>query len=128
MYTKYFLSVVTLLSLATTVHAADPTIQNFISNTTTFLGRTIIPALLALAFLFLAFNVMRYFILEADNEDGREKARSLAIYGTLTFVIIVIFWGIINFLAGSLGADRCSQPMTDYERARFIGPLLPECP
>lgn len=120
MYTKYFLSVVTFFSLTASAHAADPTIQNFIINTNSFLGRTIIPALLALAFLFLAFNVMRYFILEAGNEDGRAKARSLAIYGTITFVIIVIFWGTINFFANSFGANKATQPCPDYLRDRGV--------
>lgn len=117
-----------VLLLASPTEAATTSVQNLIRNTNSFLGNTLLPAMMAIAFLFLVFNVGRYFVLESDNEEGRAKAKSLAIYGTLTFIVIVIFWGLINLFADTVGLADCYQPMTDYEKLNFIGPHLPDCP
>jgi hypothetical protein len=39
------------------------------------------------------------------DEEKKLKARSLMINGTIGFVVIIIFFGIINLLAGSTGLE-----------------------
>ncbi len=100
-------------------------LQASLTNVVNFLDKVIIPFLLAIGFLFFVINVIRYFVIEGHDEDGREKAKALAIYSVSAFVLIVIFWGLVNLFADSTNLNGCNQPMFDYQEYNFIGPPLP---
>ena len=101
-----------LLLLPIITHAQ--TLHALFKNITTFLSTVVIPFLLAMAFLFFAFNAFRFFILNGSNEQGREKAKALAIYGIAAFVLIIVFWGVVNLLSKSIGYEGKAQPKSDY--------------
>ncbi|OGG66070.1 hypothetical protein A3I99_02170 [Candidatus Kaiserbacteria bacterium RIFCSPLOWO2_02_FULL_45_11b] len=87
--------------------------QGMFSNIVRFIDSTLIPFLFGIAFLFFVVNVFRYFILGGGNPDAQESAKSLATYGVAAFVFLIIFWGIVNMLIGSLGIN--SEPIrSDY--------------
>jgi len=94
--------------------ASAQTLQVFLPSLIFFLSDIVIPFLLGIAFLFFIINVIRFFVAGGSNEEGREKAKSLAIYGIAAFVFIIIFWGIINMLSYSIGLDGYVQPIPDY--------------
>ena len=103
-------------------------LQNFIVDLVNFANGVFIPFLLGIAFLIFVFNVFRFFILGGTNEDSKQKAKSLAIYGVLAFVFIMIFWGIVNMLAGSLGLDTELIPCPDYGSVYVVsGPSGTDC-
>lgn len=105
-----FTSLILLFPLVTNAQG----IQSFLTNLTEFLGEFVVLFLMAMAFLFFTINVIRYFVLGSKNEDDREKAKALAIYSVLAFVLIVTFWGIINMLAESTGLEGETAPVSDY--------------
>lgn len=86
-------------------------LQEFLAAALQFLNSTIIPLLLAVAFVIFLFNVARYFIIQ---EDKREEARSIALWGILAFVVIASIWGITNLLVAGLDLDRQTAPCPDY--------------
>jgi succinate dehydrogenase/fumarate reductase cytochrome b subunit len=110
---KTFLASLFIFILPLVTNAANG-IQTFLLNFMVFLNDTIVPFLMGIALLFFIVNVVRYFIIGSTNEDGREKAKALAVYGVSAFVSIVIFWGIINMFASSIGLDGYTQPKPDY--------------
>jgi len=101
-----------LLCFPFIMHAQS--LQSMIPNVLTFLSSVVVPFLIGIAFLFFVANVIRYFVIESTAEDGRKKAKALAIYGVAAFVIIVIFWGVVNMLVSSTGLDGVTQPKQDY--------------
>ncbi len=103
-----------LFALPFFVSAQGLSAQGFIASFLAFSNKILIPFLLGAAFLFFIFNVIRFFVVGGGNEDDRTNARSLATYGVLAFVIIVVFWGIVNLLAGSLGFAGKNVPTPDY--------------
>lgn len=103
-----------LIALPVLATAQEISAQGFIAKFLVFSNSTLIPFLLGVAFLFFLINVIRFFVIGGDVEDERTKAKSLAIYGVLAFVIIVVFWGIINLLSGSLGFAGTDAPTPDY--------------
>lgn len=106
-----------LISFAQTVD-----IQSFFIEFMLFTEDILIPFLFAVAFLFFIYNVVKYFVFEGNNENGREKAKSLAIYSVSAFVVIIIFWGVINLLVSSLGLQYANNPndlVPDYIK---VGP------
>lgn len=94
--------------------AQEISAQGLIAKFLVFSNTILIPFLLGLAFLFFIINVIRFFVVGGGIEDERTKAKSLAIYGVLAFVIIVVFWGIVNLLSGSLGFAGANTPTPDY--------------
>ncbi|MEY3784012.1 MAG: hypothetical protein RLZZ230_334 [Candidatus Parcubacteria bacterium] len=117
------------LLLITPIIASAQSLQTMIPAWVKFLNDVIIPFLLAIAFLFFVINVVRFFVIGGSNEEGQEKAKGLAIYSVSAFVIIVVFWGIINMLVSSFGLGGCSQPIFDYKEAQpgYAGPPAPDC-
>lgn len=103
-----------LLALPFLASAQGLSAQGFIASFLIFANTVLIPFLLGIAFLFFIFNVIRFFVAGGGNEDDRTKAKDLAIYGVLAFVIMVVFWGIVNLLAGSLGFAGKNVPTPDY--------------
>ena len=111
----------TLLPLLTIAQApaASPAtggngLQNFFKNLLTFIDTKLIPFLIGLAFLFFVINAIRYFVFEGAEEEGREKAKNLALYSVLAFFTMVVFWGIVNLLASSTGLQGKAAPVPDY--------------
>jgi hypothetical protein len=107
----------TYVLLLTTPHlllAQTTSLQNLLSNSIIFMDETVIPFLFGLAFLFFIVNVVRYFIIEGSSEDGREKAKNLAIYSAAAFTFLIIFWGVVNLVASSIGLEDKKQPCPDY--------------
>lgn len=89
-------------------------IQTILGDVLTFLGNKVVPTLMALAALLFFWNAFRYFILGGHNEEAQGKARSLAIWGILTFVITVGIWGIVNILITALGVAGTTPIQPDY--------------
>lgn len=101
----------TLIFLPVATHAMS--LQETVGNFTVFLINVIVPFLLGLGFLFFAINVIRYFVAGSANDDGREKAKNLAVYSVLGFVVILVFWGVVNMLSQSIGLTG-NTPTSDY--------------
>lgn len=104
-----------------------PSFQNLFTNLLLFINSTLVPFLLGIGFLFIAINVVRYFIIGGSSEEGREKAKSLAIYGVGAFVFLLVFWGIVNMIANSIGLSGCRPVQSDYVQLDATGPAAPNC-
>ena len=70
-----------------------------------FSNTVLIPFILGIGFLVFVWGMFQYFIAGGANEESKEKGKSLMIYAILGFLLIIVFWGIINLLAQSTGLD-----------------------
>jgi fumarate reductase subunit D len=89
-------------------------LQTDIKNLLTFSNTILLPFILGIAFLFVVINAIRFFVIGGATEDGHDKAKNLAIYGVSAFVVIVIFWGLVNLISSSLGYAGEKAPTLDY--------------
>ncbi len=112
MKSNYLFLVAALAFLPATTFAQG--IQGYIGSIITFINTVLIPFLIGVAFLFFAFNAIRFFVLEGANEDGREKAKALTLYSIIAIVLIVSFWGIMSVLANGTGLSGQGAPTPDY--------------
>jgi predicted PurR-regulated permease PerM len=114
-YTEGMQKIALFLAFIATPHLSyAASLQSWLRSLLVFLDTIFLPFLLAIAFLFFVFNVFRFFIWNGDSEEGREKAKGLALYGVLAFVIIVVFWGIVNLISRSVGLCGQDAPTADY--------------
>lgn len=94
-------------------------LQTFFINIALFLNETVMPFLIALGGLFFIWNAARYFIIGGANPDDQEKARTLAMWGILAFVLVFSVWGIVRLMVNSLGLGELEQPIVpDYMQQR----------
>jgi hypothetical protein len=104
-----YLALSSLLALPGLAGAADfggdGDLENFLQSILDFTNDVIIPFILGIAFLLFVWGMFQYFIAGGANEEAKEKGKSLLIYAILGFVVIIVFWGIVNLLAGSTGLD-----------------------
>lgn len=93
-------------------------LQAIFTAIVSFINDSLLPFIIAISFFFFLWNAVRYFIIGGANPDDQEKARSLAIWGILAFVVISSIWGIVNIFADSFGIDDSSVPTPDYMEYR----------
>jgi cation transporter-like permease len=74
-------------------------------NILTFSNNVLIPFILGIGFLVFVWGMFRYFIAGGANDEAKESGKSLMVYATLGFVLIIVFWGIINLVATSTGLE-----------------------
>jgi len=96
-------------------------IQTILSALVGFIGTTLVYFLMGIAFVVFLWNIARYFIMGGANEEARTRAKSLAIWGILAFVIIASIWGIVNFIRSNLGIDDYAPTQPDYMQERRYG-------
>ncbi len=99
-------------------------IQTILSALVGFIGTTLVYFLMGIAFFIFIWNMFRYFIMEGASDEGRQKAKSLAIWGILGFVVIASLWGIVNFVRDNLNIDGTTPITPDYMQER--SPAEPE--
>jgi hypothetical protein len=104
-------------------------LEQYVIALITFVNTIVIPFLLGIAFLVFVINIFRFFIVGGANTDSQEKARSLATYGILAFVLIMVFWGVVNILSSSLGLASQTASKSDYVETNDGGTNAPPyCP
>ena len=109
---KIIIISLSLLTLPFFAHAQG--LMNFFRGLSDFVNGTVIPFIIGIAFLIFIINVIRYFVAGAGNEQSRDKAKLIATYSIAAFVLITIFWGIINMLVQSIGLGGEQQVESDY--------------
>ena len=77
-----------------------------LKNILRFTNDVLIPFIIGIGFLVFVWGMFRYFIFGGADEDAKKEGKSLMIYATLGFVLIIVFWGIINLLTSSTGLEN----------------------
>lgn len=89
-------------------------LQTFIDNFLGFLNSSIIPFILAVAFIVFLWNIVRYFVFSGSDEKEHENARSVALWGIAAFVIILSLWGIVNLFVYGFDLAHVNSITPDY--------------
>lgn len=77
--------------------------QDLLENILIFSNDVLIPFILGIGFLVFVWGMFKFFIFGGANDESKEQGKSLIIYATLGFVLIIVFWGIVNLLSESTG-------------------------
>jgi hypothetical protein len=103
----------------------DPTggvLGTFLGNILKFANDVLIPFIFGIGFLIFVFGMFQFFIAGGANDEKKEKGKSLMIWATLGFVIILVFWGIVNIVAGGTGLSGQGIDRTLYPQATLVNP------
>ncbi|MEK7194350.1 MAG: pilin [Patescibacteria group bacterium] len=67
-----------------------------------------LPIVVGLALLAFFWGLMK-FIFAAGNEESKAEGKSIMIYGIIALFVMVAVWGLVGFIAGSLGVQTGGQ-------------------
>ncbi len=102
--TAFVLPMMASAQIAQTGNAGQ--FQTLLTNILTFTNSVLIPFIIGIGFLVFVWGMFKYFIAGGANDEAKEQGKSLMIYATLGFVLIIVFWGIVNLLTQSTGLDK----------------------
>ena len=77
---------------------------------TCFISNSIIPILVTVALVFLVWGVVKFFIINADEEAKRTQGKQFMIWGIVALAVIVSIWGIVNILGSTFGLETGVLP------------------
>jgi uncharacterized membrane protein YidH (DUF202 family) len=77
--------------------------ETLLKNILDFTNTVLIPFIIGIGFLVFVWGMFKYFIVGGANDDAKEQGKSLMIYATLGFLLIIVFWGVVNLLTDSTG-------------------------
>lgn len=100
------LFLVPFLSFAQGLAGGDDTggeVGGYIDSIIAFINTVLFPLALAVAFIFLVWGIVKYFVIGGDSDDGKSKGKQLIIYALVGFVVIFSFYGIIKLIQNGLG-------------------------
>ena len=122
-----FLTLIALVTLLPNSVSAQ-SFQTLIPGITGFIDRTLIPFLFGIAFLIFVYSAIKYFVIESNNEKGREKAKNLALYSIFAFVFLIIFFGAVKMLTLFTGLENEKQVCPDYLKEKGACTSKPPIP
>jgi uncharacterized membrane protein YidH (DUF202 family) len=80
--------------------------EKLLKNILGFTNTVLIPFIIGIGFLVFVWGMFKYFIAGGADEGKRDEGKQLMIYATLGFVLIIVFWGIVNLLTSSTGLQN----------------------
>lgn len=101
-----FLLPVAFVSAQAQFNPSGGAFGTLLGNILQFTNNVLIPFILGIGFLVFVWGMFQFFIVGGANDEAKAKGKSLMIYATLGFVLILIFWGIIQLLATSTGFNN----------------------
>jgi hypothetical protein len=93
------------------------TIVNLINN-------VIVPILLAVAFGFFVWGIIKAFFIDKNDSSKRNEDISYMIWGVVAFAVILSIWGLVNLAAGVVG-DVTGDDNTSIELPTIPSTLQP---
>jgi uncharacterized membrane protein YidH (DUF202 family) len=92
--------------------------ETLLENILDFTNEVLIPFIIGIGFLVFVWGMFKYFIAGGADEGKRDEGKNLMIYATLGFVLIVIFWGVVNLVASSTGLE--SENLEDIPQVQPV--------
>lgn len=109
-----------IVSVPVLVSAQAITDVNSLTQKLTNLGNMFIQILIAFAVIWIIYNVVRFLIVGADNEEKRTAARQSILWGVVGLFVILSIWGLVRILTNTFRTDNTTPrgqfPTVDYPR------------
>ena len=90
---------------------------NSLSNRLIGLGNMFTYLLIALAVIFIIWNIVMYFIKGSSDETARSKAGQSILWGIVGLFVILSIWGLVNILMNTF---RTTAPTNSIPQVQNV--------
>jgi hypothetical protein len=90
---------------ATCSLAGNPKIQDLLCYVTGIINNSIIPLLFALALVMFVWGVIKFFIINSDEEAKRAEGKQFMIWGIVALAVMLSVWGLVGILKTTFGIN-----------------------
>lgn len=108
------------IALGATVQEGEEIRDTIIS----LINDVIVPILLAVAFGFFVWGIIKAFFIDKNDSSKRGEDISYMIWGVVAFAVILSIWGLVNLAAGVVG-DVTGDDRTDVKLPTIPSTLAP---
>ncbi|MEZ4195293.1 MAG: hypothetical protein R3B53_02775 [Candidatus Paceibacterota bacterium] len=81
---------------------STPTTYTELVNSLLNLINLLVPVIIGVVFVVLAFKIFDAWVVHADDEKKQEEGRQYAITGVIVMVVVVVIWGIVALIKNSI--------------------------
>jgi hypothetical protein len=85
--------------------SGTPPFQYFVEYVNCTISDSIIPFLFAVALAVFVWGVVKFFIINADEEAKRTQGKQFMIWGIIAIVVMLSVWGLVGILGNTLGIN-----------------------
>ncbi len=80
-------------------------VSDYLDYFTCVIGGSVIPFIFALAVVMFIWGVVKYFILNADEEKKRAEGKQFMIWGIVALAVMLSVWGLVGILKTTFGIN-----------------------
>lgn len=88
----------------------NPTLKDLLCYITKIINDAVIPLLFALATVTFVWGVIKFFIINADEEGKREQGRQFMIWGIIALAVMLSVWGLVGILGSTFNINDSALP------------------
>lgn len=86
------------------------TLQNVLCYVTGIINNSIIPLIFAVAIAMFVWGVVKFFIINSDEEAKREQGKQYMIWGIIALAVMLSVWGLVGILETTFGIKTSILP------------------
>jgi len=83
--------------------------SDYLDYFTCIIGSSVIPFIFALAVVMFIWGIVKYFILNADEEKKRAEGKQFMIWGIIALAVMLSVWGLVGILKTTFGINTGSS-------------------
>ena len=80
---------------------SSSTFQNFLGYIVCIINSSVIPLIFALAVVMFIWGVVKFTIINANEEAKREEGRQYMLWGIIALAVMLSVWGLVGILGGT---------------------------
>lgn len=88
-----------------TCNLSNPAFKDILCLITKTINDSIIPLIFALATVMFIWGVVKFFIINADEEAKREQGKQYMIWGIIALAVMLSVWGLVGVLKNTFHID-----------------------
>jgi len=78
-------------------------LSDYLNYVTCIIGSSVIPFIFAVAVVMFIWGVVKYFIINADEEKKRAEGKQFMLWGIIALAVMISVWGLVNILGTTFG-------------------------
>lgn len=85
-------------------------LSDYLNYFTTCIGASVIPFIFSIAVLTFIWGVVKFFIINADEEAKRQEGKQFMLWGVIALAVMISVWGLVNILGKTFNLNTSVLP------------------